>query len=134
MKLLRGPGILIAVLLAALLPLEQAHCLWMGVPARTSATATMSPDHRCCSRSAPAVPRNDDKAECSCIQLPAGTLPPSVVVSSAPSSTPLASNEATAAPEPRALLVAPVPALDVGSPPLLADPGAHGLRAPPASL
>jgi hypothetical protein len=124
-----------ALLLAVLLPLAQAHCVVMGAPeAPGSARGPMKADHSCCAPAPAASPEHAKPADsCPCLQLPPGTLPQAVL---AAPTTP-AALFALVATATSALTVAvaeaPAPALDIGSPPLPDDPGAHGLRAPPHS-
>lgn len=134
------PKLVLAAALALLLPLEQAHCAWMGLQQRVVPVAAASAaGHECCNT--PAAPEQDRPAQpgkaatgCVCEELPAGTVP--LAVTAVPAA---ASAGALAVPTTPAV-IAPVSdvgeivlALDVGSPPLPDDPGAHGLRAPPVS-
>jgi hypothetical protein len=135
------PNLVLAATLALMLPLEQAHCAWMGVrwPAvpLVAATAAAS-DHACCKPhpatgpNQPAQPEQGSRG-CICEQLPTGVIPQvSLAGPEAPSVTALAEHTAPAGSAPVSELREAIPALDVGSPPLSDDPGAHGLRAPPA--
>ena len=128
--------IVLAALLAVLLPLEQAHCLWMGLgaPART-ATASAMPmkaDHSCCRGHA--GHRGGPAPECACLQLPQAAMPHAVSIG-APPAAPLACAVVVAlafdppAPDRGAARGGPPP--DAGSAPLPILPAAHGLRAPP---
>jgi hypothetical protein len=138
MKRLSGPWVVLAVLLAALLPIEQAHCLWMPAPARTTAAAAAATctgsTHACCapapsSRSSHRSP----PTECPCIQLPQGALPSAATVPS-PSLSALAIVPMAWALAAFVAVPAPVPAPDVGGPPLPIACDAHGMRAPPLSV
>jgi hypothetical protein len=68
----------LALALAAALPLAQAHCMFMGapVPDRTR-VAPMAADHSCCKLPASDAPARDEDG-CPCLQIPPATL--SVVV------------------------------------------------------
>jgi len=130
------PSLMLAVLLALLLPLEQAHCVWMGLQQHAGpGTGSSASAHACCAKSASARPANPQKAPtvCNCIQLPVVTLPGGIaVVGEAPAAasflTAMIAGLITA---PIAVAAAVTPSVDVGSPPLLPASGAHGLRAPP---
>jgi hypothetical protein len=134
------PSLVIAVTLAVLLPLEQAHCAWMGLQKHVAPVAATAPlGHECC-ESAPA-PETDHHSKpegvpqgCTCAQLPVVTLPTVVAAGSdAPPVTSIAVLTVLSVIVPVSMVTETVPALDVGSPPLPDDPGAHGLRAPPVS-
>lgn len=137
MKHLRGAWVMLAVTLAVLMPLEQAHCLWMAPKAAaesSEAAACGGSDHSCCAPT-PSEPQQQDTApsSCPCIQLPSATLPAVTMPTHIPTVQVLAILQmanlfaaAQAAP-------APILALDVGSPPLPIACDAHGLRAPPLS-
>ncbi|MFI5372219.1 MAG: hypothetical protein ACHQ52_11740 [Candidatus Eisenbacteria bacterium] len=141
---------LLAVSIALLLPIEQAHCAWMGaqpsartVVAHAVTTTTVAVPHACCaaasafepaaaSRPAPAPERIPQA--CVCEQLPPGALPNAFLHGApAPTVTSIATLTVPAVIAPVAVVTTTIPALDVGSPPLPDDPGAHGLRAPPVS-
>lgn len=144
MKPLPALRTLVALSVALLLPLEQAHCGWMGVQkpaalAAVAAAATTTAAHACCapvSAAQPTPEQSPAKAPqaCICEQLPLGSLP-SILGSgaNAPTVASIAMLIVPAVIAPVSIVTATVPALDVGSPPLPADPGAHGLRAPPVS-
>jgi hypothetical protein len=135
----------LATALALLMPLESAHCAFMGFgkpspPAHSGAAAS----HECCE--SPAAATSDQAAKpdrpdqdpcssaCTCIQLPAGVPAAAIAQIDAPiSATSLIVAGRTFTEAPPTITTERVAALDVGSPPLLEDPGAHGLRAPPAS-
>ena len=122
----------LAALLAVLMPLEQAHCAWMGLERRASVVAQPS-EHACCAPTAPAQPQSTKSpADCVCLQLPLGSLAAGItsteVLPPITSAVTLASAPVIA---PTVTIAAPAPALDVGSPPLPVDLGARGLRAPP---
>lgn len=134
------PSLVIALTLAVLLPLELAHCAWMGLERHTEpVAATASTGHECCE--APPAPGSDHHSGaeavpqgCTCAQLPAFTLPTVLAAFSVDSPlTPIAVLTVPAAITQVSIVTEPVPALDVGSTPLRDDPGAHGLRAPPVS-
>jgi hypothetical protein len=132
------PRLLFVVTLALLMPVEWAHCVWMGVqPQAQSAAVSPSTGHECCD-SAPSEASHSSeptKQDCPCRFLPS-IQPVAAAVEVAPPTTisSLSLNVTAIA------VIAPVstsaeipPALDVGNPALLPDSGAHGLRAPPAS-
>jgi hypothetical protein len=134
---LRIPNLVLASLLALLLPLEQAHCVWMRFekPAAPAAAAA----HACCG--AAATPRSGEHARpdkpsagCACEQLPTGTLP-TIITAGTEGASPTFIAMVAVRPvvEPFVSVTATAPALEFGSPPLPDDPGAHGLRAPPVS-
>jgi hypothetical protein len=139
MKRMPIPHIALAVALALLLPLEQAHCAWMGLQKHAAPVAgTATSAHACCAspvKPAPSQPaQGGAPAQCMCQQLPPAAMPATPASGGAALS--VMSLAALAVPS----FIAPVPspartvlALDVGSPPLPDDPGAHGLRAPPVS-
>jgi hypothetical protein len=133
----RKPAVygIVAALLAVLLPLEQAHCAWMNFQPPVSASGERSGgDHSCCASSDAPQKTAPAPLECACVKLPAAALTTDVVSASAPlAASPIAELPEVAAtfiPGSAPALRAP---LDVGSPPLPDDPGAHGLRAPPLS-
>jgi hypothetical protein len=128
---------IVAALLAVLLPLQQARCAWMNLQplAAAGGSATCSGHSCCASKSAPPpAHRPPTTAEC-CAQLPPAALTTHIVLPSHPlgASVVFALPAVAASPllDSRA---APSQALDVGSPPLPDDLGAHGLRAPPLSV
>jgi hypothetical protein len=137
MRLLPGLRTLLAISIALLLPIEQAHCAWMGVQKSVAATAASAPAaHACCApaaETAPAPQPAKTPQACVCEQLPPGALPNLLHGAQAPAAASIAMPAAPAVIAPVATVTATVPVLDVGSPPLPDDPGAHGLRAPPAS-
>lgn len=129
------PSLMLAILLALLLPLEQAHCVWMGLQSQGVRQSSTLGGHACCakassSRNAPGEQRKTSPAACTCIQLPPVTLPsldapiggaPVVAMLmlfsiewSAPRSTDSVESVSHS-----------------GSPPLPVRPRSHGLRAPP---
>jgi hypothetical protein len=134
------PNLVLAAALALLLPLEQAHCAWMGFQRHAApVTASSASGHECCSSRAasrqdqPAHPERDATG-CVCEALPAGTLPLVITArAEAPSAAVLAIPTAKAVIAPVSVVRQTAPAPDVGSSPLPDDPGAHGLRAPPVS-
>lgn len=133
-------SLLLALALAVLPPLEQAHCAAMAAERTArSLPGAMDASHACCRDGASAGTRRAASPArapiCQgCQELPSVTLsggaaglaglPAPALV--APLPAPL-----RAAPAPRAAVIAPAP--DVGSPAPPVDPGAHGLRAPPRS-
>ena len=134
------PSLVIAVMLAVLLPLEQAHCAFMGLQRHVTPVAATAPTgHECCESPPASAPGHHPTPEsvpqgCSCAQLPVVTLPAAVTVASdAPPVTSIAMLTVPVVIAPVSIVTETVPALDVGSPPLPDDPGAHGLRAPPIS-
>jgi hypothetical protein len=127
------PFLAIALLLALLLPLEQAHCLWMGTgTSRTphhGAMVKMAADHSCCRGHA----RTRAAAECACLQLPHASVPATVAVES-----PAGGAMSFVAPVahsgldgPDAIERARPPDPGRERPPLDREPGARLLRAPP---
>ena len=132
MKRLRGPWIALALALSALLPLVQAHCMFMPLEAR--AAAAEAPSHGCCD-SAPAQDTAPcGPTECACFQLPPSTVPAVTAATAPTAGPPLAVLDATTAATPRPGSSAPAIAPDVGSAPLPIAVHAHGLRAPPLSV
>jgi hypothetical protein len=134
------PNLVLAAMLALLLPLEQAHCAWMGLQTHAAPAAATSPTgHECCA--SPTTSEPDPQAQperasqgCACELLPSGTLP--AVIASGVEAPPVTSLAVLTVPSviaPVPVSTETVPALDVGSSPLPDDPGAHGLRAPPVS-
>jgi hypothetical protein len=125
----------LAALLAVLMPLEQAHCAWMGLGNHASAVARNAPsNHDCCAPAQSSCPQpTKAPANCPCVELPQASLPAGV----APAQLITAASAVLLTLAPAitldATIDAPAPALDVGSPPLPVDLGAHGLRAPPLS-
>ena len=121
----------LATLLALLMPLEQAHCAWMGLEQQASA-ASMPASHECCAPAAPEQEPSGNCPDCSCLQLPSASVPAQVGSLDIPTCSPVTVVASTTG-IPLSNRQAPAPALDVGSPPLSVDLGAHGLRAPPLS-
>lgn len=130
------PAVVLATLLAVLMPLEQAHCAWMGMERNAAKVggARAAQNHDCCAAGHSHSPKPPTApVACACARIPLGTLPLelvgthvvsvacSIVLPSTPSIVPVASIEESAR------------TLDIGSPPLLIDLGARGLRAPPVS-
>ena len=138
MRRMNGPLAVFAILLAALLPLEQGHCLLMPLQARAAQCGPPSPgatNHSCCESSPgrAAQPRHDTApAGCPCIELPSGTVPQDVVVTPRQISGLILLAWTCFLAVPQAA-TAPAPAPDVGSAPLPIACDAHGLRAPPLS-
>lgn len=143
MKRLGIPQLVLAVLLAALLPLEQAHCMWMGFPkaspaatASAQAPSATSAMHACCAAAAKAAaksPAKQARPACLCVQLPLVTLS-----AAAHAPVPVAAAVAVMAPDAADAAVSLAASREraglpeFGSPPAPATPRAHGLRAPPA--
>lgn len=132
MKRLPLPGLVVAVTLALLLPLEQAHCAWMGLQQRASSSASTA-SHACCEPGGNAdVPAPEPPAGCSCLALPSVTLP---AIAGMATDVPTAAVLLPAAPDD--LLTSPtvasesVSALESGSPPLPPRARAYPPRAPP---
>lgn len=138
MKRLNGALGTLAILLAALLPLEQAHCLFMPLqagPTQCAPASTGAMDHSCCAPSpAPAAQpqHGEGPTACPCFDLPSGTVPQSVVATPHLLSSQVVLFTMSSLAAPRAA-TAPAPALDVGTPPVPIAVDAHGLRAPPLS-
>ena len=136
MRRLSRPFVVLAALFTVLMPLEQAHCAWMGLEKRASATTRNVPSgHDCCAPTArPQSQPTETPAGCPCVQLPLGSLPASTTSAQI---LPTVTSAITLTPPPAITpflaIEAPAPALDIGSPPLPVDLGAHGLRAPPLS-
>ncbi len=140
MKRMPIPNLVLAAVLALLLPLEQAHCVWMGFEKHAAPVATSAPTgHECCeSPSSPAPDHHKQPAGkshgCVCEQIPTAALPTLFTAGTeAPSVTSIAMLTVPSVIAQVSIVTETVPALDVGSSPLLNDPGAHGLRAPPVS-
>lgn len=139
MKRVRLSSSVLVALLVLLMPLEQGHCAWMGLESHAApAAASMPPGHDCCASDPAPQPEQPASQPCGpegcvCLQLPAGALPTVLTVS--PSHAPVTTIAEISVPRlvAPAITTEPLPALDIGSPPLPDDPGAHGLRAPPAS-
>lgn|SRR5262245_15218675 len=125
------PFVALALMLAVLMPLEQSHCAWMGLQKRAS--SPMPSTHACCAKSTPRPQDTSCPNGCACIELPSAL--PLAATTVRPAAAPIAVVHPhaiqVAALDPSRL--APAPSLDVGSPPLPIDLGAHGLRAPPFS-
>lgn len=136
MKRLLIPNLVLAAVLA-LLPLEQLPCVCAGLRTPTAPVASQK-EHSCCeSRSSCAAGHQSSDQPgphgCVCpemvpIQGPAA----SENVLDTPTLAPLAVSIVPEVIAPVSILTETAPAFDVESPPLPADPGAHGLRAPPA--
>jgi len=138
MKLLRHLNVVIALALAVLLPLEQAHCMFMGLQKRSAPVAANAPVHPCCARAAAQAghhaPAQVPLGGCNCPVLPSVVLAASVHVPAAHVTAiaqVIPAVFAPAAPVPLVTRTARPP--DAGSSPLPYDAGAHGLRAPPVS-
>ena len=140
MSRLRFPNLVLAAALALLLPVEQAHCAFMGLERHGCPVGTNSPaGHECCDAPPASQPNHHSQPEktpqgCICEQLPAGALPAALKVGiEAPLVASVAVLTVPTVVAPVSIVAETVPALDVGRPPLPDDPGAHGLRAPPFS-
>jgi hypothetical protein len=140
MKLARILNLVLAASLAVLLPLEQAHCAWMGLEKQASRSAGgMSPDHSCCRPLAKSMPHRGPQPEaasqgCMCEQLPKGAIPAAIALGlEAPTVTSFAMPTAPSLHPPVSIVTETVPAPDVGWPPPPHVTAAHGLRAPPAT-
>lgn len=132
-------SLILAVALAVLPPLEQAHCAAMA--AQHDAAHAACTRHACCTsaaasaaKAAPARPASagDRPSVCVCGQLPVVTLPSVPATADAPSTIPVALPADSPVLPPAGGFPERLPTLDIGSPPLPDDPGAHGLRAPPS--
>jgi hypothetical protein len=140
MKLARILNLVLAVSLAVLLPLEQAHCAWMGLEKSASrSSGKMLPGHECCRSLATSMPHRGPSPKapapgCMCEQLPKGALPSAVLLDSdTPSVTAFMLPAVAAVLSPVSIVTETVPALDVGCSPPPHATAAHGLRAPPAT-
>ena len=135
----------LAVSLALLMPLESAHCAFMEFGKHSAPTqADAAASHDCCASPGAAASEHASKPDrpdqdpcssgCTCFQLPAGVPASAIAQIEAPiSATTLIVPSSNFVDAPRAITIERVAALDVGSPSLPADPGAHGMRAPPVS-
>ena len=136
MKRMTKPVAVLATLLAVLMPLEQAHCAWMSIErnaAKVGGSCTAS-NHNCCAAGHPrSAKQAAAPATCACAQVPLGTLPVDAAGTHLVSFDCFASLPSTPSVVRMASNAAPPLAPDIGSPPLLFDLGAHGLRAPPVS-
>lgn len=137
MKRLSIPNLVLAAALALLLPLEQLHCACVGSQTRTAPVASHE-EHGCCDSpsSSGADHQSHDQQSphgCVCPEMVPILVPAAgVAVLDAPTAAPLAVLTVPVVIAPVSIVTETVPALDVGSPPLPDDPGAHGLRAPPS--
>ena len=136
----RIPKSVLAATLALLLPLEQAHCAFMGFQHHRTTAATVAPSsHGCCEQRPAQQPDHHSGPVplpfgCACAQLPAGTLPPALTAAlEMPAQASVAVPTVAAVVAAAAVTDETVLALDIGNPPLPDDPGAHGQRAPPYS-
>jgi len=135
MKRMSLPTFVIAISLALLLPIELAHCVWMGFPPHgVQGTAAASVAHACCRAAANAPPASPSAPRtCTCIQLPVVTLPNHVTVDvpTIDVGTSLATaHETLPVPIPR-IVAAPIHVPLLANRPHGAQSHAHGLRAPP---
>lgn len=140
MKRMSLPGLMIAISLALLLPIELAHCVWMGFPSTAPAGRVPSAAHACCraaANSRPAQPAASPTAprSCTCIQLPVVTLPsPTALAAPSIGAMLFMATAPMRVPTPIVALVTTLSRAPVlGSPPCRADLDAHGMRAPPLS-
>jgi len=140
MKLARILNLVLAASLAVLLPLEQAHCAWMGLEKSASKTSgTMSPGHECCRSLATSMPHRGPSPKtaspgCMCEQLPKGALPSAVLLdTNTPSIAAFVMPSVSVVVSPVSMVTETVPAPDVGCIPPPHATSAHGLRAPPAT-
>ena len=130
----------LAATLALLLPLQQLHCICMQLP-RQAVPVSAGPQagHECCESTAQCGTEDHSRPgrtphTCTCVQIVAVTLPTVFVASvESPTMAPLAVLAVPAGITLVSIVTETAAMLDVGSPPLPADPGAHGLRAPPVS-
>jgi len=136
MKRFSIPQLVLACAMALLLPLEQLHCTCLGsltAPAPVTAHAA----HSCCAaRSSGGTAHHAQHPQgpraCACVAMIPVLVPAAVAAGpEARTATPLAALAVPTVIAPVSIHTETVPALDVGSPPLPDDPGAHGLRAPP---
>jgi hypothetical protein len=145
--------LLLALTLAAVMPLELAQCGWMaignpanactaGMPgacAMGAATASAGAPHACCRAKSHAAPagaarRSGPASICVCNLLPAATLPAAPDPGAASASHVfVAALQGCDLPAPVSPSREILPAPDVGNAPLPAALGAHLLRAPPVS-
>lgn len=132
------PHVVLAATLALLLPLEQVYCACMGSPAQPT-SVTSRAGHECCGPAAPSGTEQHSRPgqaphTCTCPQLAVAAVPAIIGDSlQVPALTPLAVLTVPATSAQVSFDAETTPALDVGSPSLPDDPGAHGLRAPPVS-
>ncbi len=139
MKLARILNLVLAISLAVLLPLEQAHCAWMGLEKSASrGSRAMSPGHECCRSLAKSVPNGGPRPKsapqaCMCETLPKGAMPAVVLLDAdAHSLASFVTPAVASVVSPVAIVTETVPALDVGCSPPPHATAAHGLRAPPS--
>lgn len=130
--------------LVLIMPLESSHCAFMRFGRHVATEANAS--HKCCASAGTASTDHTPSSRqsnapcspgCKCFHLPAG-IPASAIGQietptspTSPASPILPSTTFLSAP--RVASVGRVAALDVGTPALPDDPGAHCLRAPPCS-
>ncbi len=138
MKRLSIPHLVLAAAMAVLLPLEQLHCTCMGSPTHAAPVASHAEDG-CCDSPSPCGTDHSSHHQqapqpCSCPSMITALVPTVIAVSpEAPTVTPLAVLAVPVVIAPVSIVTETILALDVGSPPHQDDPGAHGLRAPPAT-
>ena len=137
MRVLFGLRVVLALLVAVILPLEQAPCaLTMAhhsTPTTVQAQHDDGDDHACCAESTPHPASPADPCCCDNLQLPAATAPPVLTVD-APTSVPIASAivPVVVAVSAQGARVGPEPDARSGAPP---DPSAdpQSPRSPPKS-
>jgi hypothetical protein len=132
MKRLAGSWAVVAVMLAALLPLQQAHCLWMSRMTPVAAATHGKCHSGCCAASTGTHQQHRaGRPECPCLELPSSTLPAAVPAPAPPMAAPLAVSATATILATQPTITAYAPVVELGSPPLPIDCSAHGLRAPP---
>jgi hypothetical protein len=126
----------LALLLVALLPLGPAQCVCttLGRGMAQASAAAPACHKACCSAPRHGAPAQAPR-DCPCTHVTASDPPAAVSVAIQAPQAPTFLAFAVLDPLAPAAARTPEtpPALDVGSPPLPVDPGAHGLRAPPVS-
>lgn len=139
--------VLLALLVALLMPLEQARCACAAMreaPAPAAERSVAAATHACCAaRAATATEHNERQqapahqcstGECGCGMTAAESTPATTLAPAAESSlvSSLAIVAVVSLLAPETVATPAAPALDVGRPPSLDALCAHGLRAPPA--
>jgi hypothetical protein len=138
MKRLPIPHLVLAAAMALLLPIAQLHCTCMGSQTHAAPVASHDADE-CCDSPAPVGADHSSHHQqtpqpCSCPSMGTAVVPVAIAIGpEAPTVAPLAFLIVPVVIAPAPIVTETIPALDVGSPPLPDDPGAHGLRAPPAT-
>ncbi len=123
-------GMVLAALLVLASPFQQAQCACM---AASHASAPMSACHEGCCESAAAPQCGHESHSCQHLAIRDLPVVPALSVAVQPVVA-YAALPATQLVEPSSATPEIIPALDVGSPPLPVDVGAHDLRAPPLSF